>query len=400
MLSWRPIERVGADAGELGHAGGAEVVGLGEDGHVQVAPVLELGGPRGGAAGVGQLRAEPGVPVDVDENLRQWHHRQTGQVRIVLDVRIVDACGVVIHTLDVNARVTVTFRFTVFGGELFVTRSTDFDVSDADVAACTVTGGLELLFAGVVGGVIDALVDAFRQIKHFRPFFPDDDEEEGKFEVLAAAFESSVPVPGTEVLPRAEAVQSLVGRDDLHLVESLGTVSMRPDNVNTYVYARFDRRPIDIGEPSTPIVDADLQLFDQDVPAPVPDDVVPPAPQSGTTTKDGVVTTRRSHFVAPTGNQVLATGTTDNQGRVAFVLQPGHLRTTAGTVVTTVSTENLHKVVPSITTTVEPVEENLPDVYFRLTPTDGPAFVTRTLDNGFVPNLDERRIGTVAAPPS
>ena len=56
------------------------------------------------------------------------------EIRIVLDVRIVDACGVVIHTIDVNAHVTVTFRFTVFDGELFVTRSTDIDASNADVS--------------------------------------------------------------------------------------------------------------------------------------------------------------------------------------------------------------------------------------------------------------------------
>ena len=113
-----------------------------------------------------------------------------------------------------------------------------------------------------------------------------------------------------------------------------------------------------------------------------------------------MVTRRESHFVAPSGNQVLATGTTDHQGRVAFVLQPDQLRTTAGTVVTTVSTENLHKVVPSITTSEEPVEERLPDVYFRVKPRDGdgPVFNTLTLDKGFVPNLRERRIGTVTAP--
>jgi hypothetical protein len=321
------------------------------------------------------------------------------EIRIVLDIRIVDACGVVIHTIDVNARVTVTFRFTVFGGELFVTRSTDIDVSNADVAACLVTASLELVLAGAVGGLIHGLEDAFRQFKHFRQFFPDADEDEGKFEVLSAAFESPLPVPGTEVLPRAEAVQSLVGRDDLHLVESLGTVSMRRDDVNTYVYARFVRRPIDIGQPSTPLVDARVQLIDQDVPAPVRDDVVPPKPQTSTTTKDGVVTKRMSHFVAPTGNQVLATGATDNQGRVAFVLQPDQLRTTAGSVVTTVFIGDVEEP-PGNQTSEEPVEERLPDVYFRVTPTDGdgPAFNTRTLDRGFVQNLRERRIGTVTAP--
>ena len=320
------------------------------------------------------------------------------EVRIVLDIRIVDVCGVVIRTIDVNARVTVTFRFTVFGGELFVTRSgPDIDASDADVAACLVTASLELVLAGAVGGLIHGLDDAFRQYKHFRPFFPDADEDEGKFEVLSAALESPMPVPGTEALPRAEAVQSLVGRDDLHLVESLGTVSMRRDDVNTYVYARFVRRPIDIGQPSTPLVDADVQLIDQDVPAPVGDDVVPPKPQTSTTTKDGVVTKRMSHFVAPTGNQVLARGTTDNQGRVAFVLTPDQLRTTAGSVVTTVFIGDVEEP-PGNQTSEEPVEERLPDVYFRVTPTDGPAFNTRTLDKGFVPNLRERRIGTVTAP--
>ena len=252
------------------------------------------------------------------------------EIRIVLDIRMVDACGLVIHTIDVNARVTVTFRFTVFGGELFVTRSTDIDASDADWVACIVTAGLELVLAGAVGGVIDGVEDAFRQLRHPRPFFPDADEDEGKFEVLSAALESPVPVPGTEVMPRAEAVQSLVGRTTCtwwSRWEPSPCAVMTSTPTSTH---GSSAAPSTSDSRATPLVGARVQLIDQDVPAPLRDDVVPPRPQSSTTTKDGVVTRRESHFVAPTGNQVLATGTTDNQGRVAFVLQPDQLRTTAG----------------------------------------------------------------------
>ena len=53
---------------------------------------------------------------------------------------------------------------------------------------------------------------------------------------------------------------------------------------------------------------------------------------------------------------------------------------------------------PTTRITRRALAENLPDVYFRGTPPDGPVFDTRLFDNGLVINLRSRRIGTAAAP--
>jgi hypothetical protein len=87
------------------------------------------------------------------------------------------------------------------------------------------------------------------------------------------------------------------------------------------------------------------------------------------------------------------------------VLTPADLRNTAGEVETIVETQVTRRTAtsaavgePTTRITRRGLPENLPDVYFRVTPPDGPAFDTRQFDNGLVINLRSRRIGTAAAP--
>src|SRR5579863_4734870 len=94
-----------------------------------------------------------------------------------------------------------------------------------------------------------------------------DEDSAGRsyFDIFSAIFDVLSPVPGTEVLPEAETIQALVSEDRL---EALGTLTLRPDNVNTYVYARFMRSVPgagQAGQPPAPINDAVVQLMDQDV---------------------------------------------------------------------------------------------------------------------------------------
>ena len=77
-------------------------------------------------------------------------------------------------------------------------------------------------------------------------------------------------------------------------LEALGALSLRPDNINTYVYAQFMRSvpsrcrypALDrLGQPPTPIKEAVVQLMDQDVPRPAGDDAQPPAYSRTTTSR-------------------------------------------------------------------------------------------------------------------
>lgn len=87
-----PVDGVGGDARELGHAGGTEVARQRQDGCVEVAAVLQVGMTGGGPAGVGEVGQELALPVDLDEQLGQRHDRQARHDRVPLgeDRRVQD----------------------------------------------------------------------------------------------------------------------------------------------------------------------------------------------------------------------------------------------------------------------------------------------------------------------
>ncbi len=332
-------------------------------------------------------------------------------IKIILDVRKVDACPVLVGSIDVSARATVTLSLSVFDGKAYVTGSTNIDVDNTDVAVCVITNLLLFAFFVATDNLVGVIFELIRIVP---PLFASGDGGGSFFEIFPAIFDVLNPVPGTEVVAEAETVQALVSEDR---VEALGTLSLRPDNINTYVYAQFMRSasqllPIpgagQLGQPPTPIKDAVVQLMDQDVPPPAGDDAQPPVYSHTTTssTPPGdptttTTTTTTVSFVAPTADQELARHRTDDQGRVQFVLTPSRLQNSAGDVVTTVDTQITRgNAVGETTTRVtrRALTENLPDVYFRVTPPDGSAFDTRLFDNGLVINLRSRRIGTAAAP--
>lgn len=329
----------------------------------------------------GDLRVD-GADAQLDAN----------ELQLILDIRLVNACGFIVNTIDVNVRVTVTFHFAVFQGQLFVTRTADHNIDNTDVVLCVVTELLQLATLGAAFSLIELIL----QLMRLAPLISTDEDRE-PVEIFPAVFDPTEPVPGTEVLPRVEAVQALVSEDR---VESLGTLSLRPDDVNTYVYVQFKRRSAHIGEAPTPITGARVDILDQDQPIPPDDDAS--LPQTGTTSTifGHTITDTTVRFVAPDRDQVLASGTTDGHGRVQFVLRPNQLETAAGSVETTVSTENVEnegRSKPQKTTT-RPLRERLPDIYFRVTQRDGGIINSRQLDEGFVPNLNSRRVGSAREP--
>jgi hypothetical protein len=320
---------------------------------------------------------------------------KNNEFRVILDIRLVDAC---VPEIDLNVRYTKIYRFSVFEGKFFVTEETDYDLADGDVVVCAVTAGLELILMASAGSLFGLVVDLLRQIPHFRGLLPHSaGAQDNPFQVIGGVFDPKVPVPGTEVLPRIEAVQALLSNDK---VESLGTASLRPDDLNTYVYAAFKRRSQDpIPRPPTPIAGARVEIIDQDFPiAPGDDAKPPPEPQVETKTAGKFETTTIVTVTPPRRNQVLASGTTDGQGRVKFVLTGSQLRTTAGTVVTVVRKENLQTGDIQTVRFEKPFLEALPDVFFRVTPQDGPMFDTRLLEGGFLIDLQARRTGSSDAP--
>jgi hypothetical protein len=152
-------------------------------------------------------------------------------VKLILDVRKVDACPVLFGSIDMGARVTVSMSFSVFEGRAYVTASTDIDLDNTDAAVCVILNPFEVFFAATgifVGMALTASIFLWK--------LAEDSAGQSYFDIFSAIFDPLEPVTGTEVLPEAEAIQALVSEGRL---EALGALTLRPDNINTYVYAQF-----------------------------------------------------------------------------------------------------------------------------------------------------------------
>lgn len=315
------------------------------------------------------------------------------EIRVILKARLVDACSL---NKDLGFTATQIYRYSVFNGQITVTEEQDVNLDNSDVVFCVVTGLLEALIAGLAFGVIGALVDLIARIIHFIRLSPGGGSAEPLR--LDGVFASELPIPGTEVLPRAETLQSRV--EDLFL-EANGVGTLVPDEVNTYLYLAFQRRSglLPFERKVTPIANALVDVMDQDAPPPAGDDAaIPPSVETEHISSKRIRTTITS-FEAPGSDQALARATTNSAGQARFVLPPARLRTTAGRVVTRVIIEETStgKII-SDTTTKRALIENRPDVYFRLLEADGNRLDTRHQAGGFVVNLNTRRIGAPDAP--
>ena len=124
-----------------------------------------------------------------------------------------------------------------------------------------------------------------------------------------------------------------------------------------------------------------------------------------TRTHGKVETTTTTEYLPPTGDQRLARAATDARGSVRFVLSR---RSGGGHVEVTKSTERTDdpNPTPVVTSTIKPVVERRPDVYFRITLPSGDVVDTREGSSSplhpptrfFKLNLGDRRIGRPEAP--
>jgi hypothetical protein len=243
--------------------------------------------------------------------------------------------------------------------------------------------------------VIGLLGDLLFQFHHFTNVPPDTGEQKDPFQVVTAVFDPLVSVPGTEVLPKIEALQALV---DDQVIQSFGVLTLRPDDINTYIYVAFRRLVGQLGE-TIPIADVPVEVVDQDRPRPSDDDVPIPEPTEEVVThNEKVHVVVSTFFRAPRGNQRLAgPKNTNSRGEVSFVLTPQELETSAGAVVTLKETTFRQTGESQLKQTEKSLVERRPDIFFRVRTPDG-VIDTRRLASGLLLNLRSRRIGSPEAP--
>lgn len=156
-----------------------------------------------------------------------------------------------------------------------------------------------------------------------------------------------------------------------------------------------------------PIVGAEVELIDQDVPRPAGDDAIPPSEEPTVVVHPtGVSVSESTRFEPPTEDDVIARGSTDADGRLRLVLTPGDLLTYAGTVHTkTVIVDHGGGPgagglggggVDAIPEATAPLHERKPDLFFRLRLPNGEVRETKFLPGGF----SSTSISRIWAPPT
>jgi hypothetical protein len=330
------------------------------------------------------------LPVDIQVKALRVKLKTTNKIRFILDAKIVDVCGFVIQKKDLNFTATMTASVSVFNGEVkYETSGIDINYDNTDLAFCVLSASLELLIAVFTKNLFFGVFALFNILVLLGAgaaeiFLPEPDE--GNF---TGVFDPMENVPGTELLPRLEAVQVAVVEDSL---QSFGLLTLRPDDLHTFIYLSLRRQ---LSFFSQPIADALVSVVDQDAPQPPNDDAV--FKDESTTTINGNVTARVI-FKFRARNETLAEGVTDKDGVVRLVIDR---RTTAGTIIkTTLITEKGKE------GTVRKIEESSlieerPDIFFRIT-LPGESTVRDTRQSGQTPffqlNLNSRRLGEPDAP--
>ncbi len=307
------------------------------------------------------------------------------QIKIILDCVIPDKCG----PRDVDFTVTQTLKFSLVSGGVRVDSLTEVSLGAGDTIICAVTAfvaglivSLPILLVAPFLGVFTALLIAGDL------FDPPDDSSS------VSLFPLATPIPRTELLP---VLEQLITRVDDDVLLASAAASFRPDDINTFIYARVFQRvtPFDSG---SPLAGASVQVFDQDAPPPPGDDVVPP--KEGETEHvfgNKFIRTSSTVYERPRTDQMLAQGTTDFDGRVMFTLAPSQLGHGAGQVVNTTSFEDLHSGDVKTTTTRRNVIERTPDLYFIVRALSDTAD-SRRAAGGLIVNFSAKRLGTPTAP--
>jgi hypothetical protein len=308
-----------------------------------------------------ELEAESGLEgLQVDD---AYVRASPDKLELIVEARIVNLCA---FRKDLRFISTTTLTFSVFSGELTITRESVLDINNLDVILCILLAGVEIYLFRLPFAAIDHVL-RFRPLLRglfagIRDGAGGGGEEGADQTIVAATFTTKKPIPGTEHAVSAELLQQKV---DSVAVLALGELSLVPDTQSTFVHVRCL-----LG--GAPVAGALVELMDQDAPPPVGDDAkllgLPPNPS----------------LFTPGPDQVVATATTDATGAARFFLAADGRPSAAGTV--------------QLGFIPLPAREAAPDLYLRVTAPDGTLLDSRTVNGGFRLNQGAGHFGTREAP--
>lgn len=329
---------------------------------------------------------------DIDVNSAVVDLKAPDQMRFILGAELVDFCGPGPFNwinLNFDATVDITVGPPVNGKIKLTISEPDINYSDADLVACAIFSLIDALsivfayeFVILVFDVLNMLIQS----------------EHETVVALSTVFAPDKLVPGTDLLPRMEIVQTNITDES---IEMFGRMDLRPDDSRTFVYLRVVEVDIQPLTPVTrPIPGATVQALDQDMPAPQGDDIkIPEQGFKVVSQNKKIEKTVSVSYEPPRSDELLAAGITNGDGRVKLFFNP---RTKGGKKVTTQSTTFVDDPdrKPVVRTTETPISEAKPDLYFRLILPDGRVFDSRNLAGGLslIINTGPGRVSQPNAP--
>jgi hypothetical protein len=357
---------------------------------------LESGQLTRAAKGVHPDAVITGVQVAVSNN----------RISIAATGRIVDLCPL---GVDLGFTTTTVLEFTLEGSRVKVAKSTNTNLDNSDAVLCAITSlGIAIVIAVIVAilpgfGVasVAGAVGALSAIGFLQILLEYNGHE---IDLLLGSgggptvhwINLSDALPGTDLLPALSGEFFRV--DDGGLLLG-GTLSSRPDDVNTYFYVAFQT----VGEfgIAQPLAGAKVRLIDRDSPVIANDDVTLPQPRTVTsshTTPNGTISTKTTTSFERGANEVFKSVTTDRNGRIRIYLPRSSLESVGATrVVQTVRVgidgeEDVGEV------TGKPIKEAFPDFFFSIETKEGARFDTEAMPSAHWLNFHSARVGSRQAP--
>lgn len=319
---------------------------------------------------------------------------QDNAVVVKLDGTLVDECP---FKIDLDFTLTRTVSIRLLGTSIEIDENDDQGILKASNIPCLLaTVGLagitvfefalmEILAHTVWPGIFGFLTNnpgkflVDEVIQGVKSLFADNNPP---------LFDISVNIPGTDYFPTLG--DGLIRLQDGALFMAAQT-GVLIDEVDTFIYARFLVQDGNAVIDTRPLTGVRVGLMDQDAPPPPGDDAVVVVPP------DRTIGDNTAHYsFVPGSDEVLAQGITDLDGIVRFELTKGKLRTSAGSIKRVI--QNKKTGIDPDKTTFTPVDEEKPDLYFRVTMPDGSLLDTRHMLGGFLENFTSGRVGYIERP--
>lgn len=312
--------------------------------------------------------------------------------------RLVDECP---FWVDLDFTDTRTVSLKLEGGSLVISQTDDQSITDLHNLLCLLTTlgliGLAALagviFGGVLGGILGGIIGfVLSDIGQLTLSQLSALIEGGGGGPDSTVIDLTQPIPDSDFLPTLSGGFFQIVDGGLLIGAVAGT---RPDDIDTIIYVGFAVPAGSVVLTATkPLSYVKVELMVQDVPPPVSPQV-PPNTSTGTGKHQ---VTKTYTFVPPTSDQQLGIGQTDLNGVVRFGLLANQLVTTAGMTKEEETAYDADAQRFITTTTLTPVLNDTPDLYFRVTMPDGSVVDTRQLPGGLMAHFVSARIGTLQKP--